>query len=65
MDIILFIRIMITLTFFILAVCGPIAIFQIQKFIKLYLVKHNELLLRVTALERALHIAPPLERHEE
>ncbi len=65
MDIILFIRIMVTLTFLILAVCGPIAIFQIQKFIKLYLVRHNELLLRVTALERALHIAPPQERHEE
>ncbi len=29
MDIILFIRIMVTLTFLILAVCGPIAIFQI------------------------------------
>ncbi len=65
MDIILFIRIMVTLTFLILAVCGPIAIFQIQRFIKLYLIKHNELLLRVTALERALHIAPPLEHHEE
>ncbi len=58
MDIILFIRIVITLTFLILAVCGPIAIFQIQRFVKLYVIKHEELIMRVSALERALHITP-------
>jgi hypothetical protein len=58
MDGILFIRIMITLTFLILAVCGPIAIIQIRRFIKVYMVSHAALIARVTALEKALNIKP-------
>jgi hypothetical protein len=58
MDGILVIRIMITLTFLILAVCGPIAIIQIRKFIKLYVTEHAVLTARVVVLEKALNITP-------
>jgi hypothetical protein len=58
MDTLLLIRIMITLTFLMLAVCGPIAIYQIRKFIQVYMVSHAALVARVAVLERALDITP-------
>ena len=56
MDPILFIRIVITLTFLILAICGPIAIYMLRKFIKVYMVSQAALTARVTVLEKALHL---------
>lgn len=58
MDTILVLRIMITLTFLILAVCGPIAIYMLRKFIKEYIVSHAVLVARVTVLEKAQNITP-------
>lgn len=58
MDTILVIRIMITLTFLILAVCGPIAIYMLRKFVKEYMTSHAVLKARVTVLEKALNITP-------
>ena len=58
MDAILLIRIMITLTFLILAVCGPIAIYMLRKFIKEYMVSQAVLTMRVAAIEKALNITP-------
>ncbi len=52
MDIILILRVLITLTFLILAVGGPVAIVQLKRFTTLYARKHAELLVRVEALER-------------
>ncbi len=47
MDIILILRVLITLTFLILAVGGPVAIVQLKRFTTLYARKHAELLVRV------------------
>ncbi len=51
MDIILVLRVLITLTFLILAVGGPVAIVQLRRFIRLHYRKHAELEARVTRLE--------------
>lgn len=55
MDFILFLRIAITLTFLILAIGGPLALYQLRKFIKLYYVKHRELEAKVDSLERRVN----------
>jgi hypothetical protein len=52
MDIIFIIRILITLTFLILAVGGPVAIWQLRRFIALYSIRQGELQVRIDALER-------------
>ncbi len=52
MDIILILRVLITLTFLILAVGGPVAIVQLKRFTTLYYRKHAELQARMDALER-------------
>ncbi len=52
MDIVLILRIFITLTFLILAVGGPIAIVQLRRFIALYQITMADLQVRVEALER-------------
>jgi hypothetical protein len=51
MDIILLLRIFITLTFLILAIGGPIAILQLRRFIKLYNIRIDALERRVSKLE--------------
>ena len=54
MDIILILRIFITLTFLILAVGGPVAIVQLRRFTRLYQLRHGELQVRIEALERRI-----------
>ena len=53
-DIILVVRILITLTFLILAVGGPYAILKLNKFIKLHLLLHGEQSRRMDMIERRL-----------
>jgi hypothetical protein len=52
MDIILIIRILITATFLILAVFGPLAFFLMRRFIRQYGIAHGELSARVLLLEQ-------------
>jgi hypothetical protein len=59
MDIIIALRIAITLTFLILAVGGPIAIWQLRTFTALYYLKHRELQARVEQLEQRLNRQEP------
>ncbi len=49
------VRVCITLTFLILAVGGPYALYRLNKFIKLYTISHTALLNRVADLERKMH----------
>jgi hypothetical protein len=62
MDIILLVRIAIALTFFILAVFGPVAVIQIRRFTRLYVAGQTSLIARVEAIERKLdmHDGVPL-----
>jgi hypothetical protein len=53
-DIILLLRIAITLTFLLLAAGGPFAIVQLRRFVKLYAERHRALEVRVAALEHRL-----------
>ncbi len=52
MDIILILRIFITLTFLILAIGGPVAIIQLRRFIAVYALAHKVLEARIESLER-------------
>ncbi len=61
MDIILILRILITLTFLILAVGGPVAIWQLRRFIALYYTKHGVLEVRLTALEQRIRKLEPFD----
>ena len=54
MDILLVLRLLITLTFLILAAGGPYAIVQFRRFIIVYTQRHVALELRVAALEREI-----------
>ena len=54
MDVLILVRIILTLTFLILAAGGPYAILLLRRFIRRYTVAHVELELRVAALERQL-----------
>jgi hypothetical protein len=61
MDIIVFLRIIITLTFLILAIGGPVAILQLRRFIKLHYQKHAELQVKVESLEKRIVRLEPSE----
>ncbi len=61
MDIVLVLRVLITLTFLILAVGGPVAIVQLRRFIRLHYGKHAQLEARVEVLERRTHRLEPGE----
>ena len=52
--VILIVRLLITLTFLILAVGGPVAIIMLRRFIRVYLVRHAELILRIEEVEKRL-----------
>jgi predicted PurR-regulated permease PerM len=54
MDIILVLRIFITLTFLILAIGGPVAIWQLRRFIALYNIRIDALERRVSKLESSI-----------
>lgn len=62
MDIIVLVRLAITLTFLILAAGGPYAIILLRRFIRSYTAAHVELELRTTTLERRVTL---LERRME
>lgn len=53
MDIIILVRLAITLTFLILAAGGPYAIILLRRFIRRYTVAHEELRIRVATDEAA------------
>jgi len=63
MDIILILRICITATFLILAIGGPVAIWQLRHFTALYYTRHRELQQRVEMLEQRVGLAA--EEHGE
>ena len=52
MDVILLLRIFITLTFLILAVGGPVAIWQLRRFAALYYIRYGEMQVRIESIER-------------
>jgi hypothetical protein len=52
LDLVLILRIFITLTFLILAVGGPIAIMQLRRFARVYYIQQGELKVSIEALER-------------
>lgn len=53
MGVLILVRIMLTLTFLILAAGGPYAILLLRRFIRRYTVAHEELKIRVAAQETA------------
>ena len=55
-NIIFIVRLMITLTFLILVVFGPYAIWKLNRFIKVYLVRHQEVRDAIAA-ERVARLA--------
>jgi len=63
MDIILILRIFITLTFLILAVGGPIAIIQLRRFIAVYGLAHKVLEVRISSLERRVSALDKTDGH--